>query len=99
MHVYSQVVCASPPVTKPVYEEVWFIAAVAAAGVLVITILMVVATVICFKCCWKCGSDNGKIYGESHRVFTVNQSTFIASTHSHESAECVQSERRVQWVQ
>ncbi len=46
------------------YEEIWFIAAVAVGTVVLISGLMITLTCLCFKCCWKCGSDKGKIYSK-----------------------------------
>ena len=61
-----------PIAEKSFYEEVWFIAVAAAVGVLLISFVMVVVTVICFKCCCKCGSDNGKIYCKKISFFNFH---------------------------
>ena len=51
------------------YEQTWFYAVVAVVGLLVIVIIVAFA-LLCCKVCWKCGSEDGKIYSKQINIRT-----------------------------
>ena len=70
--------------TKPILEEVWFIAAVSIGGtVIVLVIVCVVGVVVCSGCCIKIGKDHGKIYGESGSGILYKPQGSGFSLHAH----------------